>query len=115
VVRLPEFDLSPIDVDHVVDKMRAHKGVVLDLRGNPGGFRVTLDRLVGGFFEKDLKAFDRLQRTETDPDMVSGRHHSAYTGRLTVLIDSASASELFAKIIQLEKRGFILATAARAR
>jgi carboxyl-terminal processing protease len=110
VVRLPEFDLSPDDVDNVLTKMRAHKGVVLDLRGNPGGFKITLERLIGSFFEKDLKIFDRVQRTETKPDIVAGRRHGAYTGRLTVLIDSqsASASELFAKVIQLEKRGFIL-------
>lgn len=110
VVRLPEFDLSAEGVDNILFRMRAHKGVVLDLRGNPGGFRDTLERLAGGFFEKDLKIFDRVQRTETKPEMVSGRRHAAYTGRLTVLIDSqsASASELFAKVIQLEKRGFIL-------
>ena len=33
VVKLPGFALDPDAVDHVIGKMRAHKGVVLDLRG----------------------------------------------------------------------------------
>ncbi len=47
-LRIPAFALSAEQVDHVIDKMRKHKGVVLDLRGNAGGFTETLDRFVGG-------------------------------------------------------------------
>jgi carboxyl-terminal processing protease len=109
-LRIPAFALSAEQVDHVIGKMRKHNGVVLDLRGNPGGFTDTLDRFVGGMFENDLKVFDRVRRDGTKPISVSGRHHDAFTGRLVVLVDSgsASASELFARIIQLQKRGFIV-------
>lgn len=110
VIRFPEFAFSAEQVDEVIGKMRAHKGVVLDLRGNPGGYTETLTRMLGGFFEKDFKAFDRVQRKETESANVSGRGNRAYTGRLVVLIDSGStsASELFARVIQLERRGFVL-------
>ena len=110
VVRLPEFTLTVQQVDEVIGKMRAHKGVVLDLRTNPGGYVDTLNRLLGGFFERDLKAFDRVERKETKAENVTGRHVHAYTGRFVVLIDSdsASASELFSRVIQLERRGFVL-------
>jgi len=109
-VKIPAFALSAEGVDRVLGRMRKHKGVVLDLRGNPGGFTETLDRLVGGMFESDLKLYDRVRRDSTKPITVGGRHHDAFTGRLVVLIDSgsASASELFARIVQLQKRGFVM-------
>ena len=109
-LRIPAFALSAEHVDQVIGKMRKHRGVVLDLRGNPGGFTETLDRFVGGMFENDLKIYDRVRRDSTKSVSVNGRHHDAFTGRLVVLVDSgsASASELFAGIIQLEKRAFIL-------
>jgi carboxyl-terminal processing protease len=109
-VRIPAFSLSAEEVDRVIGKMRKHKGVVLDLRGNLGGFTETLGRLVGGMFENGLKIYDRVQRDSTKSVSVEGRHKDAFTGRLAVLVDSgsASASELFARIIQLEKRGFVM-------
>ncbi len=61
-------------------------------------------------FENDLKIYDRVRRDSTKSISVNGRHHDAFTSRLVVLVDSesASASELFARIIQLEKRAFIM-------
>ncbi|MFY9948451.1 MAG: S41 family peptidase, partial [Candidatus Sulfotelmatobacter sp.] len=110
VVKIPEFAFSASEVDTMVGKMRAHRGVVLDLRGNPGGYAVTLDRLLGGLFQNDLKIFDRVGRGETKSVSATGSHRDAFTGRLAVLIDSesASASELLARVVQLERRGFIV-------
>jgi C-terminal processing protease CtpA/Prc len=51
IVRIPAFALSPAGVDNVIDRMRKHKGAVIDLRSSPGGFILSLDRLVGGIFE----------------------------------------------------------------
>ena len=110
VIQIPEFDLSAVEVDDVIGKMRHHKAAVLDLRGNPGGFTESLKRLAGGLFQNDVKIFDRVTRTKTEAVNASGRHHDAFVGRFAVLIDSksASASELFARIIQLERRGFVI-------
>jgi C-terminal processing protease CtpA/Prc len=109
-VRIPAFAFSAEEVDRVLGKMRRHRGVVLDLRGNPGGFTESLDRFVGGMFENDLKVYDRVRRDSTKSISVDGRHRDAFRGRLVVLVDSgsASASELFARIMQLEKRAFIM-------
>jgi C-terminal processing protease CtpA/Prc len=110
VVKIPEFSFSASEVDTMVGKMRAHRGVVLDLRGNPGGYVDTLDRLLGGLFQNDLKILDRVGRDATKSVSVTGRHHDAFTGRFAVLIDSesASASEVLARVVQLERRGFIV-------
>lgn len=110
VVKIPEFAFSALEVDNIVGKMRAHTGVVLDLRGNPGGYADTLDHLLGGLFQNDLKIFDRVGRGETKSVSAIGRHHDAFTGRFAVLIDSesASASEVLARVVQIEKRGFIV-------
>jgi carboxyl-terminal processing protease len=110
VVRLPAFELSAAGVDTVIGRMRKHKGVVLDLRGNPGGFTQTVDRLIGGMFQDDLKIYDHVTRNSKTKTIASGRHRDAFTGRLAVMVDSesASASEIFARVIQLEKRAFIV-------
>lgn len=110
VVKIPEFSFSASEVDTMVGKMRAHRGVVLDLRGNPGGYVDTLDRLLGGLFQNDLKILDRVGRDATKSVSATGRHHDALTGRFAVLIDSesASASEVLARVVQLERRGFIV-------
>jgi C-terminal processing protease CtpA/Prc len=117
VVKIPEFEFSASEVDDIVRKMKAHKGVVLDLRGNPGGYQATLERLLGGLFQYDRKIYDRVGRSPTKSISVTGRHHDAFTGRLVVLIDSesASASELLARVVQLEKRGFIVGDRSSGR
>lgn len=108
-VRLPAFALPADEVDHVIGKMRNHKAVVLDLRGNPGGFVDTVDRLLGGLFQHEVKIADRKMRKETKQLSLPGRH-DAFVGRFAVLIDSesASASEVFARVVQLERRGFVI-------
>ena len=109
IVKLPQFLFSSSEVDTVLGKMRKHKGVVFDLRGNPGGSEETLQFLLGGVFEKDVKIGDRMGRGWTKPLEAKSRH-KPYTGKLVVLVDSksGSASELFARVIQIEKRGAIV-------
>jgi C-terminal processing protease CtpA/Prc len=110
VVKFPEFAFSAAEADSILGHMRKHKGVVLDLRGNPGGFADTLDRLLGGIFQYDPKIYDRVGRDSTKPVVATGLHHDAFTDKFAVLIDSksASASEVFARVVQLEKRGLVV-------
>ena len=110
IIQIPAFDLSIVEVDDVIGKMRRHSAAILDLRGNPGGFTDALDRMIGGMFENDVKVFDRVMRTKTEAMTAHGRRHDTFTGKFAVLIDSesASASELFARVVQLERRGFVI-------
>src|SRR3990167_1190946 len=108
--RLPDFYVSDKGVDEMIDKARKHKALILDLRGNPGGAVDTLERMVGSFFDHDVKVADLRGRKEEKPLRAKNRGSRAFAGSLVVLVDSqsGSAAELFARIVQLEKRGTVI-------
>ena len=110
VWKMPEFDLTDKGVDEMMDKAKKKNAMILDLRGNPGGAIKTLLRLIGNFFDKDLKMADAKERKATKPEIAKPRNNSPFTGKLVVLLDSnsASSSELFARVMQLEKRAVII-------
>jgi carboxyl-terminal processing protease len=93
----------------MLDKARKHSNLILDLRGNPGGAVESLKWLVGGMFDKEIKISDRVGRKDREPETAKPAHNP-YLGRLIVLVDarSASAAELFARVVQLEKRGVVM-------
>jgi C-terminal processing protease CtpA/Prc len=108
--KMPEFFLEDIEVDHMFDTVRKHKALILDLRGNPGGAVTTLERMVGNVFDHDVKISDRIGKKELKPQLAKTVGGRAYTGKIIVLVDSqsASAAELFARVMQLESRGTVL-------
>jgi carboxyl-terminal processing protease len=110
VWKLPEFLLSDESIDSFLHKAGNHKAVIIDLRGNPGGLQDNLSRLLGGVFDHEVKVGDRVERKTAKPFVAKSRGNHAFTGKLIVLIDSrlASASELFARVVQLEKRGTVI-------
>ncbi len=110
VSKLPEFAFDQGEVDRLIDKARKHKALIVDLRDNPGGEVDTLKYLLGGIFENEVKIGERVGRKEHKPETAKSRGRNIFTGKLIVLVDSnsASASELFARIVQLEKRGIVI-------
>lgn len=113
--KLMTFALDPLDAASVMQsKVGKDQNLILDLRGNPGGYVKTLEELSGYFFEKDVKIADRKGRPEdkkaNEPMMLKGKGPNSFKGKLIVLIDSqsASAAEIFARLVQLEKRGIVL-------
>jgi len=110
VWKMPEFDLERNDVDSLVDKARKRNNLILDLRGNSGGREDTMLRLIGNFFDRDIKVGELKRRKETKPLVAKKRGSDFFSGNLVVLVDSesGSASELFSRVVQLEKRGTVL-------
>jgi len=108
--KMPRFLLSPGEVDHLFGDVRKHKLLILDLRGNPGGASVTLERMLGNLFDHDVKVADRIGRKDLKPTIARTVGGDAFAGKVIVIVDSASASaaELFARVVQLEGRGFVL-------
>jgi C-terminal processing protease CtpA/Prc len=109
VLKIPEFTFTLTEVEGMIGKARKHQALVLDLRGNPGGYVDSLRFLLGGMFENEVKIADRVGRKEHKPE-VAKPSHNPFTGKLIVLVDSksASAAELFARVVQLEKRGVVI-------
>jgi C-terminal peptidase prc len=93
------------------NELKAEKidGLVLDLRGNGGGYLPEATALTGLFIDKgpvvQLKVTTGELEVQDDPE--SG---VAYAGPLAVLVDrfSASASEIFAGALQDYHRATIL-------
>jgi len=109
IVKLGVFFLTPSEVDSMIARMRKHNGVLLDLRANHGGAEDTLQALLGGIFDSDVKIGDRVGRGFITPLEAKSRR-DGFTGKLIVLVDSqsSSASELLARVVQLEKRGQVI-------
>ena len=109
VLKVPEFYFSPTEVGDMIGKAHQHQNLIVDLRGNPGGSVDTLAYLLGGMFDREVKIADRVGRKDSKPQ-VSKKVQNPFLGKVVVLVDSrsASAAEIFARVIQLEKRGIVL-------
>ena len=107
--RMPDFDSQSAN-DELIEKAQKSQTLILDLRGNGGGSEENQQRLIGGFFDREVKIADLKSRKETKPLMAKSRGKNIFTGKLIILIDSdsASSSEMFARIMQIEKRGVVI-------
>jgi carboxyl-terminal processing protease len=99
--------LTPVDafVARAVDTHRDAAGIVLDLRGNPGGLAAMLMGIAGQFVAERVSLGEMRTREGTlrffaNPRRVApdGRGVAPFDGRLAILVDrlSGSASECFA-------------------
>ena len=107
--KMPTFAIPPDDIDTIMSKIKGGS-LILDLRGNGGGYVVTLERLAGYMFDKDLHIAELKGRKEMKPQKSKTKGKAAFAGKLIVLIDhnSGSAAEIFARLVQLENRGIVL-------
>jgi carboxyl-terminal processing protease len=99
------------DVRRLIEELKEEKidGLVIDLRGNGGGFLPEAQSLTGLFVDQGPVVQVQFSNGERevldDPDA-----GIAYDGPLVVVIDrfSASASEIFAGAIQDYRRGIVV-------
>lgn len=110
VLRLPTFEIDNSRIQQLLKRVHGHEVLILDLRGNGGGSHEALLSLLGGFYASDLPLGSWRKRGELTPVTAQGTGKQAFGGRLFVLVDSASASasELFARVIQLSERGTVI-------
>jgi len=108
--KMPSFVLNPGDIDSIMDsRIKSKQNLILDLRGNGGGYVKSLEELAGYFVTEDTKIADLKGRKEMKP-MMAQAQKKGFSGKVVVLIDSdsGSAAEIFARFIQLENRGTVL-------
>lgn len=108
--KMPSFSINPADIDTMIGKVKNYPNLILDLRGNGGGLVDSLERLAGWMFDRDLTIAELKGRKPMDPMRSKTRGANCYKGNLIVLIDAASgsAAEIFARLVQLEKRGVVV-------
>jgi carboxyl-terminal processing protease len=96
-------------VDEMIRKTRGSATLVLDLRGNGGGAVTALRELVSRCFDHEVVVANEKRR-DKDVKEIAKPARNGFAGRLIVLVDSrsASAAEMFARIVQIEKRGTVL-------
>ena len=110
VLKFPGFHFTETEVGDMMNRARKHNTLIIDLRGNPGGSEDTLKALLAGVLDHEVKIGDRVTRDGSKLMQAKSRGHNAFTGKLVVLVDSksASAAELFSRVMQLEKRATVL-------
>lgn len=108
--KAPEFYLDEYDLAEKFRRLKKHKTLILDLRGNSRGLRDTLPHFAGYFFDSDIKLADRRGRKDLKPIVAKIKKENAFKGRLIVLIDgeSGASAEIFARVVQLQKRGIVI-------
>jgi len=84
--------------------------LIIDLRGNPGGYLNSVIRMVSEFLDKGELIVYTSGRTQPKKEVFAEKRGRYYGKRVVVLVDeyAASASEIFAGAIQDNDRGTII-------
>lgn len=92
---LPEFESA-------IRKFRDAPGVILDLRGNPGGIGIMAMSIAGFFIDKPGQKLGEMKTRESALNFVIFPRPEPYGGPLAILVDegSASTSEILAGGLQ---------------
>jgi C-terminal processing protease CtpA/Prc len=108
--KLPQFNVPQIETERLFGTARKHETLILDLRDNGGGAVDVLDAMIGNAFDHDITVGEMIERTGSKPLRASSRGEKAFGGKLIVLVNSSSgsAAEIFARTVQVEKRGAVL-------
>jgi len=103
--------MTPVNdpVARAVNRFRSAKGIVIDLRGNPGGLAAMMNGVAGHFFTTP-EVLGRMRTRTSDlefranPRLVTpeGVRVTPYAGPVAILVDelTASTSECFAGALQ---------------
>ncbi len=110
VWKLHDFMMDEKGSDNMVKDAKQSHGLVIDLRGNPGGSMLAVQRMIGDLLDHDVKVADPVGRKKLPESTVAKTRGYSYPGKLVILIDSesASAAEILARAMQLEKRATII-------
>ncbi|HDH98354.1 MAG TPA: S41 family peptidase [Deltaproteobacteria bacterium] len=93
-----------------LEKGKGLKGLVLDLRNNPGGLLDQAVKVADVFLEKGLVVYTdgRIEEQKMRFEAHPNKHHHKYPIAVLVNEGSASASEIVAGALQDHKRAIIL-------
>ena len=122
-VRFTQWTLGMLArADEAFDALRPAPGIVIDLRGNPGGSMHVVNAILGRFFAQPTELGRTITRTGRPVSILFGAldivklrttvdaNPMAYKGPVVILVNaqSASASELFAGTMQAAGRATVV-------
>jgi C-terminal processing protease CtpA/Prc len=107
--KVPSFNNVDLGLGKAVDRANDHETLILDLRGNPGGAIANLEKLVGYFIEKPVDVGTLQMRWDKEQFKAKPKG-DRFRGKMFILVDSetGSAAEVFARLMQLDKRAVIV-------
>ena len=107
--KMPNFDLSSLKLDKMMDKVKKSNCLIIDLRGNPGGYASIMWQFASYFIGEETKFGEIKDRKEVKEVILKPKNKKYYQGKIAILIDSesASAAEGFARFMQIEKKAKI--------
>jgi carboxyl-terminal processing protease len=109
-VRIRDFQKNTFDSikEALQDKNGTVKGVILDLRGNPGGLLDQAEKVSDAFLKNGVIVITKIG--DSDKEYGANNDISDYAGEIVVLIDSgsASASEIVAGALKNNERAVLI-------
>lgn len=98
-------------LEEALDARTPARGVIVDLRGNPGGYSSDLLRAVGRFFTGKVSAGHRVDRRQRRIEMKSsGRSRATSLVPVVVLIDgnTRSSAEILSHVLKVKGRATLI-------
>jgi len=97
-------------IDEMMNMASRHKTLILDLRNNGGGAELTIQRLIGHFYDHEVRIGTIHERNKTSALVARPAGRKPFTGNLIILINrnSASASEITTRFFQLDGRATVV-------
>jgi len=107
-VKVPNFGVDT--AEKTLWKVKDVRALIVDLRGNLGGDERVLQRFTGYFASNDVEIFTEHARDKSQKLMAKPQKPSFSDVPVVVLVDSesASASEIFARHMQLTGHGIVI-------
>jgi len=108
-LRFPSFMVSTSKANGLLKQAKSAQSLVLDLREDGGGREDTMKDMLSHFFREPTPVLTAISRNKKE-EVIAKPHEPYLAGPLFVLADShsASASEVVARILQLNKRATII-------
>jgi len=96
-------------VEQALARARRFKTLIIDMRGNSGGAVDTLMRMVSLTFDREVTVAVEKTRKKMQTDIAKPAK-DAFDGAIIALVDSesASAAEVYSRVLQIEKRGSVM-------
>ena len=100
----------------MVNKVKKSTAVIIDLRGKRGGARETLFALAGHFTDLPYDMGNQVGRDKTEALRVKPQHPRIAVPMFVMIdSDSASASEMFARDMQIRKKATVVGDTSGGR